>query len=193
VSRDGPDFDALVGADLDPEERERLLHVHELLVAVGPPPDYAPEAPPVPSEAKVVRFPRPRRFALVAVAAALAVALFGAGFFVGDRTPGAERVVSMSGTAQAASATASLELFPLDKAGNWPMELEVKGLAPASSGRPYELWLAKGNRLAALCGSFRAEPDGSARVPLNAPYRLSDFDSWVIVEEGTKAPLLTTA
>jgi hypothetical protein len=193
MRRDGPDFDELVGADLEPEERERLQRVHELLIAAGPPPDYAPEAPPIPAEAKVVSFPRPRRFALVAVAAALAVALFGAGFFVGDRSSGPERVVAMVGTGQAASATASLELFPVDRAGNWPMELEVKGLLPATSGRPYELWLGRGDQLAALCGTFRAEPDGATRVPLNAPYRLTDFDSWVIVEEGTKTPLLRTA
>jgi hypothetical protein len=192
VRRNGPDFDELVGTDLPPEERERLQKVHELLVAAGPPPDYAPEAPPVPAEATIVRFPRPKRFALVAVAAALAVALFGTGFFVGNRSSGPERTVAMVGTAQASAASASLELFPLDDAGNWPMELEVKGLVPALSGRPYELWLAKGNRLAALCGSFRSRPDGTARVPMNAPYRLSDFDSWVVVEEGTKTPLLTT-
>lgn len=192
MRHDKPDFDELVGSDLPPEERERLLRVHDLLVAAGPPPDYAPEAPPVPAEATIVRFPRPKRFALVAVAAALAVALFGAGFFVGDRSGGPERTVAMAGTAQASAASASLELFPIDEAGNWPMKLEVSGLMPAVSGRPYELWLAKGGRLAALCGSFRARPDGTARVPMNAPYKLSDFDSWVIVEEGTKTPLLTT-
>ena len=36
-----PDFDELVGTDLDPAERERLERVHELLVAAGPPPDAA--------------------------------------------------------------------------------------------------------------------------------------------------------
>jgi hypothetical protein len=192
LRHDKPDFDELVGTDLPAEERERLLRVHDLLVAAGPPPDYAPEAPPVPGEATIVRFPRPKRFALVAVAAALAVALFGAGFLVGDRNSGPERTVAMAGTAQASAASASLELFPVDEAGNWPMKLEVKGLMPATNGRAYELWLAKGGRLAALCGSFRAQPDGTARVPMNAPYKLSDFDSWVIVEEGTTTPLLTT-
>jgi hypothetical protein len=29
-------------------------------------------------------------------------------------------------------------------------------------------------------------------VSLNAPYRLPDFDGWVVVEEGSKTPLLTT-
>ena len=192
MRHDGPDFDELVGTDLPSEERERLMRVHELLVAAGPPPDFEADAPRVPAEATIVRFPRPKRFALVAVAAALAVALFGAGFFIGDRSSGPERVVAMVGTAQASTASASLELFSVDDAGNWPMELEVKGLRPPVSGRSYELWLAKGNRLAALCGSFRADPDGTTRVPLTAPYRLSDFDAWVIVEEGTKTPLLTT-
>jgi hypothetical protein len=193
MRHEGPDFDDLVGTDLDPEERRRLLRVHELLVAAGPPPDYAPESPPVPGDATLVRFPRPKRVALVAVAAALAVALFGAGFLVGGRNSGPERVVTMVGTAQASSARASLELFSMDKGGNWPMKLEVTGLTPPVSGRPYELWLTKGNRLAALCGSFRAEADGTTKVPLNAPYRLNEFDSWVIVEEGTKTLLLTTA
>lgn len=193
MTRHGPDFDELVGTDLPPAERERLLRVHELLVEAGPPPDYAPEAPPVPADATIVRFPRPKRFALVAVAATLAIALFGAGFFIGGRSNGPQFTVGMAGTARASAARASLELFDVDKAGNWPMRLDVKGLMPTASGRPYELWLSKGDKLAALCGSFRPSPDGTARVPMNAPYKLSDFDSWVIVEEGTKTPLLTTA
>ena len=37
-----PDFDALVGADVPGEERDRLRRAHELLVAAGPPPELAP-------------------------------------------------------------------------------------------------------------------------------------------------------
>jgi hypothetical protein len=29
-------------------------------------------------------------------------------------------------------------------------------------------------------------------VPMNAPYNFTDFDGWVVVEEGSTAPLLTT-
>ena len=187
-----PDFDELVGDDLDDAERARLRRVHDLLIAAGPPPDYAPEAPPVPSEAKVIPFQRRRTFALVALAAALAIATFGGGYFVGDHRGGPERTVAMAGTGQAVNASASLELFPLDEAGNWPMELVVRNLKPSPSGRAYELWLAKGGKLSALCGSFRAEPDGSTSVRMNAPYKLTDFDSWVVVEEGTETPVLTT-
>ena len=63
---------------------------------------------------------------------------------------------------------------------------------PSASGRPYELWLTKAGELAALCGSFLTNADGSAVVPLNAPYRFSDFDGWVVVAEGSTSPLLTT-
>jgi hypothetical protein len=187
-----PNFDELVGTDLDDAERARLLRVHELLVAAGPPPDFEPEVTPAPLAEYVRPAPRRRRSALVAVAAAFVIAAFGAGFFVGNRGESADRVVAMVGTEQAAAASATLELFAADDAGNWPMELEVRGLTPAASGRAYELWLTKDGRLAALCGSFRAEPDGTTTVPLNAPYRLADFDSWVVVEEGTQTPLLTT-
>lgn len=180
-----PDFDDLVGADLEPAERARLERVHELLIAAGPP----PEPPPGP----VALRPR-RRGALLALAAALAVAAFALGAALVDGSGGRELdfTETMSGTAAATGATASLAVYELDAAGNWPMELTVTGLPPSSSGRPYELWLTRGGRLEALCGGFLTDEDGAASVPLNAPYRFDDFDGWVIVEEGSKTPLLTT-
>ena len=187
MSERGPDFDALVGSDLDAAERERLLRVHELLVEAGPPPEPS-------SQALVPLHPRRRRGALLAIAAALAVAVFAVGVAIGDRSDerGVDFVVTMSGTAAAADASASLAVFDIDGAGNWPMELAVEGLAPAASGRPYELWLTKGGEPTALCGSFLTDSDGSAKVPMNAPYKFTDFDGWVVVEEGSDTPLLTT-
>ncbi len=38
-----PNFDELVGDDLDPREHDRLHRVHELLLAAGPPPDFTSE------------------------------------------------------------------------------------------------------------------------------------------------------
>jgi len=194
VSERGPDFDELVGTDLEPGERERLLGVHELLVAAGPPPE-APSsltAPPVREPTRLV--PRRRRVALVALAAALGLGAFAAGFLIGD--PGDEpatfRVVAMTGTAEAPGARASIEVFDIDAAGNWPMEISVQGLGPSASGRPYELWLTTNGELAVLCGSFLAEPDGTTTVPMNAPYKLKEFNGWVVVEEGTTAPVLET-
>jgi len=182
-----PEFDELVGTDLDPGERERLERVHELLVAAGPPPEAGLAVP-------VELRPRPRRGALLAIAAALAVAAFalGAALVEGSSGRSVDFTESMEGTSAAASATASLAVFDIDAAGNWPMELTVAGLPPSQSGRPFELWLTRGGELAALCGGFFTNDDGWATVPMNAPYRFDDFDGWVVVEEGSKTPLLTT-
>jgi Anti-sigma-K factor rskA len=188
-----PDFDELVGGELQGAERDRLQRVHELLVAAGPPPELVPAEPPVPVASVTPIRARRRGLALVALAAALAVAVFGAGYFVGNRGGSAERVVAMVGTPQATEASASLDIFAVDEAGNWPMKLEVAGLFPTPDGHAYELWLTKDGRLAALCGSFRADSDGTTQVPMNAPYKLTDFDGWVVVAEGSKTPLLTTA
>ena len=187
MSDRGPSFDDLVGTDLEAAERDRLLRVHVLLVEAGPPPELSSPAP-------VVLHPRRRRGALLAIAAALSLAVFAVGVVVGDRSDGrgVDFVVAMSGTAAAADARASLTVFEIDEAGNWPMEMTVQRLAPAAGGRPYELWLTKDGKLAALCGSFLTEPDGSAEVPMNAPYKLKEFDAWVVVEEGSTTPLLTT-
>lgn len=181
-----PNLDDLVGSDLDPRERARLERVHDLLLAAGPPPE--------PLEAPVVLHPSRRRGALLALAAALAVAAFALGAALVDGTSGrtVDFTETMSGTAAAADATASLAVFEIDEAGNWPMELTVSGLPPAPSGRPFELWLTRDGELAALCGGFFTSAAGDASVPINAPYRFDEFDGWVVVEEGSETPLLTT-
>jgi len=182
-----PDFDELVGEGLAPAERERLERVHELLIEAGRPPELVSRSP-------VELRPRRRRGALLAIAATLAIAVSAVGVVIGDRSEGAEVdfVVAMSGTAAATGASASLTVFDVDEAGNWPMELTVVGLQPTANGKPYELWLTIGGQPAALCGSFLTGPDASAQVPMNAPYTFTDFDGWVVVEEGSTAPLLTT-
>jgi hypothetical protein len=180
-----PDFDDLVGNDLEPAERVRLERVHDLLVAAGPPPE--PRAP------TVVHLPsRRRRGALLAIAAALAVAAFALGAALGSNGRSVDFTETMRGTPVAASATASLKVFAIDDAGNWPMELEVDGLRAGSTSHPFELWLVRKGELAALCGTFRTDEKGDAKVPMNAPYHFDDYDGWVVVEEGSKAPLLTT-
>ncbi|HJR96002.1 MAG TPA: hypothetical protein VJ807_11270, partial [Gaiellaceae bacterium] len=135
-----------------------------------------------------------RRGALLALAAALAVAAFALGAALVDGSSGrtVDFTETMAGTAAATDATASLAIYELDDGGNWPMELSVSGLPPAQTGRPFELWLTRGGELAALCGGFFTSASGDASVPMNAPYRFDEFDGWVIVEEGSETPLLTT-
>jgi hypothetical protein len=176
----------IVGHDGDPDELARLQRLHELLERVGPPPELSPAlaSAPEPPAARVIPFPRRYRFTAAAAAAVAAAALFGVGYLVG-KTPEAtvERSVAMSGH----GATAELDLFEMDTAGNWPMKLHVRGLAP---GR-YELWLTRDGKLAETCGQF-VVAGGETTVPLNAPYRLKDFDGWVVVRYGMQEPLLTT-
>ncbi len=189
MSERPPDFDELVGAALDAHERARLHRVHELLVEAGPPPELT-----APAAAATPRAPDRRRGALLALAAALAVSVFAVGALVGERSSGraVDYVVEMNGAGTTADASASLTVFEIDAAGNWPMEMKVDGLARASSGRPFELWLTRKGELGALCGSFVTDADGSASVPLNAPWEFDSFDGWVVVEEGSRTPLLST-
>ena len=190
----GPDFDELVGADLDAAQRDRLRHVHDLLVAAGPPPELQIVEEEAQPGGPVRLSSRRRRVVALALAAALGVVVFAAGLVVGDRRdePGTFEVLSMTGTAYTSGVRGTLTIFDADEAGNWPMELEVDGLTPSQDRRPYELWLTKGGKLEALCGSFLAEADGTTVVPMNAPYRLRDFTGWVVVAEGSESPLLTT-
>jgi hypothetical protein len=192
VTRPGPNFEELVGSDLDAAERDRLRRVHDLLVAAGPPPEMSALSAPAVEEAPA---PQPRgrrrRGALIAFATTLGlVAAFAIGVGVaGLDDPSVDRVVALSGPT---GASARIEVYELDDGGNWPMRIEVQGLAPAEEGRLFQLWLTKGGKPAALCGSFFTDVDGDAVVPMNAPWRLSDFDGWIVVEEGSQTPLLTT-
>ncbi|MCZ7590079.1 MAG: hypothetical protein M5U27_14740 [Gaiella sp.] len=181
------DLNQIVGDELDTAERERLGRVHALLEQAGPPPELSPALAraPEPPAARVIPFPWRYRSTVLAAAAVAALALFGLGYLAGGgggQDP--VRTVAMTGTAPA---SATLDLFAQDAAGNWPMELRVSGL-PAGL---YELWLTRGDELAEPCGSF-AVADGETTVPLNAPYGLRDFDGWVVVPAGETTPVLTT-
>ena len=181
------DLTDIVGDDLEPGERERLERVHALLERAGPPPELSPAvaAAPKPPTARIVPFPRRYRYTAVAAAAVAALALFGLGYLAGGGGgPDPLQTVAMSGPG---TASAQLDVFEKDAAGNWPMELRVSGLAPGT----YELWLTRDGKLAEPCGAF-AVAAGKTTVPLNAPYKLSSFDGWVVVPSGQKEPVLTT-
>ena len=188
-----PDFDELIGSDLDPDERERLRRVHEMLVLAGPPPELPPSLEPVPEEQPVRFLPRRRRLAVFAIAAALALVAFGGGYLVGDRTsePSAFQVVPMTGVGVASTARASLAIFDVDNGGNWPMELTVRGLRPLPAHRTYSLWLVKNGRADQLCGTFVVAGDKTV-VSLNAPYKLKEYEGWVVTRSGSTTPLLST-
>lgn len=186
-----PDFDELVG-DVDAAERARLERVHALLIEAGPPPELPPELAEAPSEtppATVVPFTRRYRTAVLGLAAAAAVIAFGIGYAIGrSTTPTQAFTVAMTG---GGGASATLVVFDQDVAGNWPMELTVSGLPVLRGERRYELWLTRKGKLVEPCGAF-AVATGTTEVPLNAPYRLKDYDGWVVVIDGATTPVLQT-
>ncbi len=186
------DFDAIVGDDLEPEERARLLRVHEMLLEAGPPPELTPgmRTPQAPPRATVIALPRRRRTAALLIAAAFALAVFGAGWLGGahSKTAHVERTIAMSGPG---GAHASLAILRVDRAGNWPMVMKISGLAALPVGQTYALWLTRRGKLQASCGTFTVGK-GTTTVDLNAPYRLKEYDGWIIVRSGTTKPLLAT-
>ena len=182
-------FDELVGEVADPQERERLRRVHELLLSVEPPPERSPAAPREPIQLRAT----PRRGRVAALlAAALAAAAFGAGYLVGGHDDAPERVIAMAGAGSEPDARASIELLPQDKAGNWPMRVLVRGLEPSADRSDfYELWLTEDGKPIASCGRF-VVAGGLTTVTLSVPYGLRRYDGWVVTRAGSDEVLLTT-
>lgn len=193
-----PDLRELVGDDVPAEELERLGRVHELLVRAGPPPELPGElAEPPEPDSTVALLPRRHWRPLAALAAALALAAFGAGWLAasardsgGGETFAIDFRVPLQGTPAAPKAVASLAVGERDEAGNWPMAMTVRGLPELPEGRHYELWLTRDGKIAAYCGRFRTEANTVAY--LNAPYRLRSYDGWVVTRAGDKRFLLRT-
>ena len=183
-----PDFEDLVGTDLEPEERDRLRRAHELMVAAGPLPELPPELadPMGPPEAEVIPFWNRRRNATIAVlAAALAALAFGVGYLTGHAKSDkgfTEGAIAMRGTAAApAGAHGSIQLGSKDDAGNWPMLVRVSNLGTVKTGEYYTLWLTRKGRAVAPCGSFVVRGgEHPTQVEFTVAYKRSRFDGWVV-------------
>jgi hypothetical protein len=186
-----PDFEELVGTDLAREERERLEHVHNLLVIAGPPAELAPEIEGGPTLAMTLGGPRNRhvvrRVALLAAAIMAILLVFLGGYVTGNNGGGGfsgGHTLKLVGTAQAPTALASLHVASADPAGNWPMTLAATGLAKLPAHGYYEVFLTRNGKIWAPCGTFRVESATSAvSVKLNAPYDLRRGDGWVVTRQ----------
>jgi hypothetical protein len=194
-----PDFHELVG-DLPDEERARLERVHELLLAAGPPPELPPalvEPDLDPREEDVQFLPRRRAGLVLAIAAAVGVAAFLGGYIAGRHKEPFTKVfeVPMTGTAQAANSSATIQVGKADVAGNWPLKVTVRGLKALPKGQYYEMFLTRASKPVATCGTFRIAQSGDS-VRLNAPYNFRSFDGWVVTLErpgsGTHPVVLRT-
>ena len=197
MTREPPDLRELVGDDVPSAELERLRRVDRLLRQAGPPPDLPGEFAEAPATGALALFPVRSWRTVAALAAALALVAFGAGWLAGANQDSGSSAfgavdfsVPMHGTPAAPNAVASLAVHERDESGNWPMAMTVRGLPKLGKGELYELWLTKAGKLAVSCGTFVAE--GNTVVPLNAPYRLRRYDGWVVTRAGSEELLLRT-
>lgn len=183
-----PDFDQLVGSDVDGAERARLRNVHALLVEAGPPPEISPSMAAGPTLGMTMsrqRKPARRRAMLLAATVAVLAAVFLAGYVTGNGGGGtaSAEIMKLGGTQAAPAALASLQIKPEDSAGNWPMRLSVTGLPRLKEGSFYEVYLMRDGRPYAPCGSFKVSTKAATVVDLNAPYHLEHGDSWVVTRQ----------
>jgi hypothetical protein len=187
-----PTLDELIGADTTGAERQRLQHVHELLLEAGPPPELSPELEAGPNLKMTVgnrrRVVKQRAMLLLAAAVALSLVFLG-GYAVGNNRGSGKSAPAVSlkltGTSAPPTAQASLEVWH-GPAGNWPMTLTAVGLPKLAPHNYYEVYLIRDGRLSGSCGTFRVtnNPKRAVTVTLNSPYTLQKGDSWIVTRPG---------
>ena len=190
--RRDPSLDDLIDSEATGAERERLQHVHELLLEAGPPPELSPALESGPTLG--ASLPRRRRRvvkqrALLLLAATLALLLiFLGGYAVGNgrnsSTDAAVVSLELRGTSVVPDARASLEVLHRH-GGNWPMTLTAVGLPKLPAHHYYEVYLVRDGRIGGSCGTFNvASTGGVVKVTLNSPYRLRKGDTWLVTRPG---------
>ncbi len=193
MNRD-PGLDELIGTEATGAERERLQHVHELLLEAGPPPELSDtlEAGPTlgMSLGKQKRATKSRAMLLLAAALLIAVVFFG-GYTLGGNGGGSRShppvlAQALQGTSIAPQAQGTLELWSSQDGHNWPMTLTVVGLPQLAPHSYYEVYLVRHGKLGGSCGLFRvgSSPQDPVTVTLTSPYELQQGDSWVVTRPG---------
>jgi anti-sigma-K factor RskA len=193
VNRD-PSLDELIGTEATGAERERLQHVHELLLEAGPPPELSDtlEAGPTlgMTLGKQKRGTKPRAMLLLAAALVVVIVFFG-GYTLGgngSRKTGSQPPLAqaLQGTSIAPQAQGTLEVWSSKDGHNWPMTLTVVGLPQLAPHSYYEVYLFRHGRLGGSCGLFRAgsSPQDAVTVTLTSPYELQKGDAWVVTRPG---------
>jgi hypothetical protein len=188
-----PTLDELIGTDTTGAERQRLQHVHELLLEAGPPPELSQELEAGPTLKMTIgkrrRAAKPR--AMLLLAAALAIfGVFMAGYVVANHGGGTSAHTpvirqALKGTLLEPQAQGTLQVWD-SKAGNWPMTLTVVGLHALPPHTYYEVYLVRNGKPWGSCGTFRVvgSPEQPVTVSLTAPYSLRKGDSWIVMRPG---------
>ena len=120
-----PTLDDLIGTEPTDVERQRMQHVHELLLEAGPPPELSPKLEAGPTLGMTLHRKRAlKRRAMLLLAATLAVVgVFFGGYLVangGKSAPNPVIAQALAGTSLVPQAQGTLEVWN-SNAGNWPM------------------------------------------------------------------------
>jgi hypothetical protein len=194
-----PQFRDLVGNDLSPEERERLERVHDMLVAAGPPPELPQELAEAPRpQGRLVELARNRLRTGLLLAAALVIATFAFGYFLGARgeesSPGGSTPVKTAVLGKSADRLAVVTIGDRDENGNWPMVVTVEGLDHLSGGDYYTLFMTRKGKTIVTCGTFNVGEEGVTTVRFSVAYDVDRFDGLMLAEysraERKNKPLL---
>jgi hypothetical protein len=194
-----PQFRDLVGDDLSPGERERLEGVHDMLVAAGPPPELPQElADPPRPEGRLVELARKRLRTGLVLAAALVIATFAFGYFLGargeDSGPSTFTPTKQVVLGKAADRFAVVGIGERDSNGNWPMVVSVEGLDHLSKGDYYTLFMTRKGKPVVQCGTFNVAEDGLTTVRFPVAYDPDRYDGLLLtrysLEKHKDTPLL---
>jgi hypothetical protein len=182
-----PDFGELVGNDLSHSERERLQRVHDMLVAAGPPPELPQELAEAPRpQGRLIELARHRLRTGLVLAAALLIATFAVGYFLGARGEDTSAVgftpVKQVVLGKSAKQFAVVGIGERDSKGNRPMVVSVEGLDHLSGGDYYTLFMTRKGKPIVTCGTFNVSEKGVTTVRFSVAYDLESFDGLMLAE-----------
>ena len=177
-----PGLRDLVGDDVPEEELAELARVDALLRSV---PRRHPRCPRTLTEsdhgAPLLAW-RPRRLAIaVGIAAALAALSFGVGSWLsGGDDFDARGTIPMQATDNAQRPRALIRLGPPQGGGTWELELETKEPPEASRRGLLRPLALEGRGVCRHLRHLRGRLREDDQYRMNAPYRLADYDAWVV-------------
>jgi hypothetical protein len=171
-----------------------------MLVAAGPPPELPQELSEAPRpQGRLVELARYRLRTGIVLAAALVIATFAVGYFLGargeDSSPVAFAPVKTGVLGKSTDRLAVVRIGDRDENGNWPMVVTVEGLDHLSGGDYYTLFMTrKGTKLVVTCGTFNVGEKGVTTVRFSIAYDVDRFDGLMLAEysraERKNKPLL---
>jgi len=180
-----PDLRELVGEEGPPEELERLRRVHDLLLAAGPPPELPAKLASAPSQpGRVIAFPRRWRLGAACAAAAAVFGLaFGLGYLLGGNNGFPTRHQVAMHAVGPGAASGLIDVGRRDAAGNWELQVVVRGLPRLPGHSWYVLYLTKDGKREVVCGTFKVSGPVT-QVRMSAPYDFGEYDGWVVTAHG---------